>query len=507
MMGSWRFVCGLACCGWLTVWILSGCAGITPRSMAAAPQIASAPATTEGRTSSIVPVGAEREPGRNWALYPVGSPTLADLWVDPVHGDDGRSGSSRDQALRTINEAWQRIPQGAPLAGTGYRLQLMAGEYPEDAFPVYWEARYGTAEFPILIQAADAPGSARLHGFVNVFDTRYLYLINLTVTNQGDVFHCEQCDHLLIRGVRMDGGSGRLAHETLKVNQSQHVYIEESDIFNTYENAIDFVGVQVGHIVGNRLHDADDWCIYLKGGSAYFRVEGNEIYNCGTGGFTAGQGTGFEYMVSPWLHYEAYDIKFVNNLVHDTQGAGMGVNGGYNILLAYNTLFRVGANSHLIEVVFGSRSCDGEVAACAAHLAAGGWGTTAIGDEGEPIPNRNIYIYNNILYNPPGYRSQWQHFAIYGTQQPQLINPQSGDFHPLVGGMISQIPTYPIPDFAWADAPSPPMVPAGGGENQILTDRDGRPRGRPGIPGAYRDAALPALYLPVMVVWSIQQKK
>ena len=26
----------------------------------------------------------------------------------------------------------------------------------------------------------------------------------------------------------------------------------------------------------------------------------------------------FEYMTSPWLHYEAYDIKFVNNVIHDT---------------------------------------------------------------------------------------------------------------------------------------------------------------------------------------------
>ena len=109
------------------------------------------------------------------------------------------------------------------------------------------------------------------------------------------------------------------AHETVKINPSQYITLTNNDIFGSYENVIDFVGVQYGTIRDNRLHDADDWCIYLKGGSAYFVIERNVIYNCGTGSFTAGQGTGFEFMRAPWLQYEAYDIKFVNNLVHDTE--------------------------------------------------------------------------------------------------------------------------------------------------------------------------------------------
>jgi hypothetical protein len=107
--------------------------------------------------------------------------------------------------------------------------------------------------------------------------------------------------------------------------------------------------------------------VVLKGGTAYFRIEGNEVYDCGAIGFSAGQGTGFEFMVSPWLHYEAYDLKFVNNVVHDAQNAGMAVRGGYNILLAYNTLFRIGTDADvgapLLLVGRGSRSCDGDAAA------------------------------------------------------------------------------------------------------------------------------------------------
>jgi hypothetical protein len=49
-------------------------------------------------------------------------------------------------------------------------------------------------------------------------------------------------------------------------------------------------------------------------------------------------------MRTPWLHYEAYDIKVYNNVFHDIRGAGLSVSGGYNILMAYNTLYRVGGD-------------------------------------------------------------------------------------------------------------------------------------------------------------------
>ncbi len=47
--------------------------------------------------------------------YDIGAPTLLDVWVDPLTGDDGNGGESRELALRTLNEAWNRIPQGTEL--------------------------------------------------------------------------------------------------------------------------------------------------------------------------------------------------------------------------------------------------------------------------------------------------------------------------------------------------------------------------------------------------------
>lgn len=496
--------------------------------------------TSEQPAVNAPPPSAEPLP---MGYYDPGDPAVTDLWVDPLNGDDTADGLTSASALQTLDAAWQKIPSGQVLA-SGYRIRLQPGEYPAESIPNYWESRYGSYESPVVIQGqGNEAGQVILKGFVNVFDSQYLYFENLSILTNGDAFHCEKCDHLLIRNVIMNGFGD--AHEVIKVNQSQYIFIESSDLGGTYENAIDFVAVQYGHILRNHLHDADDWCAYVKGGSAYIRVEGNEMYNCGTGGFSTGQGTGFQFMTAPWLTYEAYDIRVVNNIIHDTEGAGLGVNGGYNILMAYNTLYRVGSRSHGIEVVFGMRSCDGQPGdegreRCQQYLDTGGWGTTVV-DNGENfvnIGNQNVFIYNNILYNPTGFRTEYQHFAIYGPRQnangsgldqavtdanlqikgniiwngdtnmplgieddsqgcqpanptcnieqlraentintfePVFADPATNDFAPL-GDWLSKFPGYEIPDFGWDLV----GIPAGQASNAVAADAAENERSHPG---------------------------
>jgi hypothetical protein len=371
--------------------------------------------------------------------YDIGTPTLTELWVDPVNGDDANGGTSRQDALRTITAAWYHIPAGVQLSSSGYCIQLVSGAYPENALPTYMKDRHGAYQYPVILKAADGTGTALLTGGLNIFNCEYLYLIGLNIVPDpaGDAIHFEQCNHVLLRRVLLD--SNGAAQETFKANQCSFMYVEECDVSGSYGTALDFVAVQYGHILRSRVHDAGDWCMYLKGGSAYFRIEGNELYDGETGGFTAGQGTGFEFMVSPWLHYETYDIKFINNVIHDTNGAGMGVNGSYNILLAFNTFYRVGQRSHAVEVNFGLRGCDGNAARCRTYLEAGGWGTATPGPQ-EPIPNRSVFIYNNVIYNPPGYRSEWNHFSIQGSQTPSagtnIPSPATTDTNLRIRGNI-----------------------------------------------------------------------
>ncbi|MFM7677997.1 MAG: right-handed parallel beta-helix repeat-containing protein, partial [Roseiflexaceae bacterium] len=266
--------------------------------------------------------------------YDIGSPILQSIYVNPTSGNDTNNGAIPSLAKRTVTAAWQSIPRGTTLTSTGYQIILMPGTYDASVLPNYWEDRHGTAQFPIIITSQYGHDTVTLTHDLNIANVDYLYLIGLTIAPASDVVHCERCRYLLIRDSVLDGGN-RQAHETLKINQSQYVYLEHNTITGADDNAVDYVAVQYGHIVGNTISNAGDWCLYTKGGSAYHRIEGNIIHTCGTGGYTAGQGTGFEYMTSPWLHYEAYDIKFVNNIIHHTEGAGFGVNGGYNILLAY----------------------------------------------------------------------------------------------------------------------------------------------------------------------------
>ncbi len=488
--------------------------------------------------------------------YDWGTPRLTDLWVDPLHGDDRSQGGARTNALKTLAEAWDRIPMGTELAPTGFRIWLAPGVFPREGMPNYWEARHGTFACPVIIQAADGRGTARLEGDLNCYDCRYLYLVDIDIVPvpAGDTLHFEKCEHVLARGCRLDGGrfvpggANDIAQDNLKINQCQHVYVEECEVSGATDNTVDLVAVQYGHFVRNRLHNAQDWVMYAKGGSAYLRIEGNEIYDGGTGGFTAGQGTGFQFMVPPWLHYEAYDLKVVNNLVHDIEGAGLGVNGGYNILLAHNTLYRVGSRDHLLEFEFGHRSCDGLAGdpgrgACGDCLALGGWGTT-VEDDGENyvrIPNQNILVFANLVWNPRGYPNGPQHFSIPGpdsstnqagsnvpvptradaglvirgnviwngsqevylglensslspeqivaenainTIEPRLVDPDRGDYRPASAAVLAGVPRFNIPAFSWADAPVRPPVPPGNNDTTVAADRSGKTRSAPPQAGA-----------------------
>ena len=103
---------------------------------------AAAPSSTTPRSNTAPasgPVGDSTA-----STYDLRTDDLHALWVDPVHGDDGRDGHDRASALRTITAAWEQIPRGT--ATEGYRIALTAGSYPTDAMPNYWDERSGTTE-------------------------------------------------------------------------------------------------------------------------------------------------------------------------------------------------------------------------------------------------------------------------------------------------------------------------------------------------------------------------
>jgi Right handed beta helix region len=334
--------------------------------------------------------------------------------VDAQQGRDSNSGNAQSP-LRTVAAAWQRIPQARTLKRP-VRILVRPGRYSASALPNYWESRWGSEKAPIVIAAA-RQGTVRFAS-VNLYDLRWVAFSGITFSDHFDLFHCELCRHVLLTRSRLVGSPSEL-HENVKINQSRHVGITHSTISGADDNAIDFVAVQWARVTHNVIERANDWCAYAKGGSAFVLVAHNRIRHCGTGGFTAGQGTGFQFMTAPFIRYEAYGIDVLDNLITDVWGAGVGVNGGYNVVVARNRMWNVGARSHLLEVGYGSRSCDGQPGdegreRCRQNLDAGGWGTTRV-DDGTNyvrVPNRHVWILGNVIDNPG--RQGDQLFSIAG---------------------------------------------------------------------------------------------
>ena len=485
--------------------------------------------------------------------YLIGSPRLNDIWVDPVAGRDHADGSSRSAAFKSIQAAWKRLKENDASAERGFRFLLCPGVYAVDADGhINLTHRRGTAAAPILLQPADGPHSVQLPP-LDIEYCSYVYLQDLKIVSPNlphipsstdNVIHFAECDHILLRGVVGIGeDTPVLPRIVLKANQCSHLYIEDCDFSGATAYVFAYVAVHYGHIVRSKFRRSNFAGLCVKGGSAYQLIAGNEIDDCRIVGIEAGEGTGFPYLVPPWLQYEAYYTKVVNNVICNS-GNGVCIGGGYNILVAFNTLYRVGACRDALIVALGTHGwVDGAAAVCEGYHKQGGWCVPG-GDTF--IPNRNIQIVNNVVFNPDGFESRFAHFGISGpkpaaansnvpdpicttelriegnviwnggpgkpvlddveneyglaakptfsvedlrrnnhlnTLRPELIDAAGGNFHPRAEGNLIGIKLVKIHDFS-ADDPHHPPGPVGELDNAILTDRSGKDR-RGGCIGAF----------------------
>ena len=84
---------------------------------------------------------------------------------------------------------------------------------------------------------------------------------------------------------------------------------------------------------------SSNWCLYVKGGSAFLLIDSNVVSDCGEAGLRVGQGAGLQYLVPPFLDYEAYSVRVTNNVVTNTWGAALGVAGGFDVVVAHNSVY------------------------------------------------------------------------------------------------------------------------------------------------------------------------
>ena len=323
------------------------------------------------------------------------------IYVDVVHGNDSAPGT-QSRPLRTVTAAWNRIPQAHTLRRP-YTIVLLPGRWGAAQTPNYWQLKWGSPRAVVTLEAAQ-PGTATLPA-VNMFAVRWLVIDGVRFSDQFDLFHCEQCRHVLIQQSQFDGSQQLL--DTVKFNQSSWIFLRHDTISGASQNPLQFVAVQHGAVTDDVLSDGGDWCAYFKGGSADLLIARNRVHDCATGGLLAGQGTGLQFMVPPFFRYEAYRIVIAQNWIWRTQGAGIAVNGGYRVALVDNRLWDTGSNSHTVEIDFGLRSCDGHPGdpgrgLCARYLARGAWGTTRVDDGTNEvrIPNLDVTVAGNVIANP-----------------------------------------------------------------------------------------------------------
>jgi hypothetical protein len=98
--------------------------------------------------------------------------------------------------------------QGTDLT-TGYRILLTPGTYPEAVLLQYWEQRRGTQTAPVVLLAVDGWHTALFTNDVNMFNCSYVYFVGVDIipAPAGDAFHCERCDHVVLRGMTLSGGN------------------------------------------------------------------------------------------------------------------------------------------------------------------------------------------------------------------------------------------------------------------------------------------------------------
>ena len=387
-----------------------------------------------------------RAPGPRGTTLPYdqGQPEFVDLYIDPAKGNDQNPGIYPDTALRTLAQAWINVLKYAH--NSGVRINILPGILSFDRENLNrYILRRQALERPIVIRAANGPGTVTISGGLEFESVSYLYLQDLTVSilSPGasigrNVLRFWGSDHILLRNLQLNWSllpaPGSPAGGLLEMTRCEYVFVEDSDFGAAPTAGADMLSVQHGHFFRNRFRNIPGWAVQLRAGSAYWRLERNRIAECGAG-ILAGGTSNLAEMRFPWINYEAYDVKAVNNLLHDLPGPGFAAAGAYCAQFAHNTLFRVGTyrdqttrGEPLFLFTQGGRTCGPSSLPglpedlCAGRRAEGGWGPTVQGVT-EPIPNFHVYASNNIALNPAPYQTRNAHFGF----APEVVpGPDTG---------------------------------------------------------------------------------
>jgi hypothetical protein len=226
-------------------------------------------------------------------------------------------------------------------ANPGDRILVRAGTYTGGG----WIERSGTASAPITVVSVDGPRAAVIQGgseSLRVGNSSYLVFDGFEVRNSGNnTVHIDlNSHHVTLRNMYVhDAGPDG---DVVKINQSNHITIENSEIArpgartggeNPYQECLDFVDVDDSVIRDNFIHDAGSMAMFVKGGSRNTVIERNVFsqQRAGASDPMVGLGGPTDIELLGGEQYEIINVTFRNNVimnavmgavaVYDAQGA------------------------------------------------------------------------------------------------------------------------------------------------------------------------------------------
>jgi hypothetical protein len=273
--------------------------------------------------------------------------------------------NGNDRNTGTLSQPVATPARAIDLADPGDTIYLRAGRYVIDRFLWIGDAGLTIASYPGE-KAAIVGGieeNDKNPSSVIITVANNISILNLEI--EGGAYYGIKVDiekEPTSRGVTIRGcyihGSGR---DCIKTFNADNLLIEDCEIgpsgLRDPSNAegIDSIG-SVGVTIRNcYVHDAATTGIYLKGGARDGIVERNRVEHCRGSGILLGQDTDLEYMRDK-TKYECLNSVARNNIVSDTQYAGLGTYSGSNVRFENNTVFEVAKQGQAgFYVVWNSR--------------------------------------------------------------------------------------------------------------------------------------------------------
>ena len=440
-----------------------------------------------------------------------GSPPAEALYVNAENGDDTATGDAPERALQTLQVAWDKARERQ----SGQHIVLAAGRYAGATFG----DREGTQAAPVFVTPADdlVDGTAAvITGPLSLVDVHSVYLDRLSFeVAEPTALSCSRCAQVLWRALQVEHtGDG----PAVAADHSEDVFAEDLVVRTAGTAGIEWRASTYGHVMACAVHGGTEAGIRARAGAAYLRVEGNDVTDAAAG-YVLGPVSDVAELNTPWLHYEVYGVRVVNNLGRHLTGPAVAVFGGYNVLVAYNTFFRVAPGAAAVVVDAGARTCSDE-ADCAGHAAAGGW--TGV------VPALRVLVFDNLLFNPEDAPALSAHLSVsdaagltgsgfsfagnvfwgapasaawsvpagvdtaaldernrVNLAAPVLRDAEGGDLRLAETTWLAGVPTFAPTPFDWGDRPMMPAVPAGDTENVVPRNRSGNARPTRSNPGAY----------------------